>query len=144
MYIKTWGDECRTEFAQVGELRSPAGVNVMALTATTTTDTFTIISQRLSMFDPVVVALPPNRDNITYQVHEKVDLDELATAVCHDLNARRMCFPKTIIYVRTYTISINMYLAIKMKISKHRHRSTYYKARCIYIVRLAPSELQMT
>ena len=113
----------------------------MALTATTTTDTFTIVSQRLSMFDPVVVALPLNRDTIT---HEKVDLDELATVVCHDLNARRMCFSKTIIYVRTYTICINMYLAIKMKISKHRHRSTYYKARCIYIVRLAPSELQMT
>ena len=116
--VQTWGDEFRRMFAQVGELRSlfPAGVKVMALTATTTTDTFTIVSRRLSMCDPIIVALPPNKDNITYKVHEKIDLDVFTTMLCCGLNKERMCFPKTIIYVRTYTDCINMYLAIKGKI----------------------------
>ena len=57
-------------FSQVGELRSliPAGVNIMALMATATADTLSTVSQRLCMANPVIVALPPYRDNIAYQV----------------------------------------------------------------------------
>lgn len=64
--VCTWGDEFRTVFAQIGELQSliPAGVNIMALTATTTSSTLTIVSRRLSMDNPVVVASKQGQYNI--------------------------------------------------------------------------------
>lgn len=39
--VKTWGDQFRTTFAQIGDLRSliPSTVNIMALTATATSET---------------------------------------------------------------------------------------------------------
>lgn len=116
--VRTWGDEFRTVFAQIGELRSliPAEVNIMALTATTTSSTLTIVSRRLSLDNPVVVALPPNKDNITYNVHEKVDIDDFKNTLCTEIASKRTQFPKTIIYVRTYANCINMYLVIKVKL----------------------------
>ena len=96
--VKTWGDEFRTVFGQVGELR-PTGVNVIALTATATAETLTIVSQRLCMVNPVVVALPPYRDNIAYQIRTNVDLDAFTTSLCSELACKRLKFPKTIIYV---------------------------------------------
>ena len=83
--MKTWGDEV---FAQVGELRSliPARVNIIALTATATIETMDIVSHRLCLKNPVIVALPPYRDNITYRMHTKVELD-----MCCELSG---CSPK--------------------------------------------------
>lgn len=118
--VKTWGDEFRTAFSQIGEMRSliPTGVNIMALTATATTDTLRIVSNRLCMVNPVIIALPPYRDNITYQLWAKVDLDRFTDSLCSDLASKRLRFPKTIIYVRTYANCINMYMAIKAKIGE--------------------------
>ena len=55
--VKTWGDEFRTTFAEIGTLRSlvSSKVNVMALTATATTTTYHIVIERLSMVDTVLV-----------------------------------------------------------------------------------------
>lgn len=63
---KELGDEFRSAFSKIGDLRSilPAGINVMALTATATVETFDFMSRRLSMKDPTPIALPPNHDNI--------------------------------------------------------------------------------
>lgn len=49
--IKTWGDKFRPSFSKVGELRSliPASVNMMALTATATMETYHIIIDSLCM-----------------------------------------------------------------------------------------------
>ena len=118
--VKTWGDEFRTVFGQGGELRSliPTGVNVIALTATATAETLTIVSQRLCMVNPVVVALPPYRDNIAYQIRTNVDLDAFTTSLCSELACKRLKFPKTIIYVRTYLSCADMYMAIKRKIGE--------------------------
>lgn len=51
--VKTWGDKFRTSFSKIGELRSllPVGVNVMALTATATMQTYCVACERLSMHD---------------------------------------------------------------------------------------------
>lgn len=66
--VKTWGDDFRKTFSQIGDLRSvlPANVNVLALTATATIDTFHAVTQRLSMENTKLVALPPFRNNIIY------------------------------------------------------------------------------
>lgn len=52
--VKTWGDEFRRAFSKIGDLRSilPASINVMALTATPTVETFDIVSQLLYL--PIV------------------------------------------------------------------------------------------
>ena len=116
--VKSWGDEFRTVFSQVGELRSliPAAVNIIALTATATLDTVNIVSHRLCLKNPTIVALPPYRDNIAYQIRSKVELDMFTTTLCDELASKRLMFPKTIIYVRTYRSCIDVYMAIKGKL----------------------------
>lgn len=68
--IKMWGDEFRKAFAMIGDLRSviPSGVNVMALTATATSETYHCALKHLAMKDTVLVALPPDRGNIKYTI----------------------------------------------------------------------------
>ena len=115
--VKTWGDEFRTAFAHIGELRSliPSTVNILALTATATSHTMSVVTQRLSMVNPRLVALSPHRENIRYKMHNKTDIDGFTSSLCIELSCRRMNFPKTIIYVRTYTDCIEIYMQIKQK-----------------------------
>ena len=67
---------------------------MVSLTATATEETLDIVSRRLCVVNPVVVALPPYRDNITYQLHPKIDLDTFTTTLCSELNTKRLVFPK--------------------------------------------------
>ena len=57
------GDEFRTDFADIGNIRSllPKKVNIMALTVTSTETTLSSVKSRLTMEDAVV---PPDRSNI--------------------------------------------------------------------------------
>ncbi len=77
--VKVWGDEFRTAFAQIGDLRSLIAkkVKIMALTATATTETFYVVTSRLSMDNPKLIALPPSRENIMYHFHPKINLSSL-------------------------------------------------------------------
>ena len=106
-----------TTFALLGELRSlfPSGTCVIALTATATSETLRVVSQRLSIIHPTIVALPPYRENISYRVHERTDLDSYTTSLCSELKNKRMCFPKTVIFVRTYSDCSDMYMLMKQK-----------------------------
>ena len=115
--VKTWGDKFRKTFANIGELRSiiPVSVKVLALTATATTETFFTVTRRLSMDNPNLVALPPNRDNIGYKVAPKIDIHELTDSLCVELKSKRCYFPKTIIFVRTYQDCSNIYMFLKKK-----------------------------
>lgn len=117
--VKTWGDQFRKTFAMIGELRSliPTSVNILALTATATTETFHIVVRRLAMSNPTLIALPPNRDNISYKVHAKVDINELVTLLCIELKAKRCAFPKTLIFVRMYQHCSNLYMLIKKEMA---------------------------
>ena len=57
------GDEFRTAFADIGNIRSllPKKVNIMALTATSTKTTLSSVKSRLAMKDAVVIGLPPEK-----------------------------------------------------------------------------------
>ena len=81
--VKTWGDQFRTVFSEIGNLQSliPNLVHILAQTATATTETFHVVSKRLSMDDPYLVALPPYRDNISYTILAKVHIDVLTTSL---------------------------------------------------------------
>ena len=52
--IKTWDEEFITVFAQIGDLSSllPTTVNVMALTATATSETLDVVTRNLSLDRP--------------------------------------------------------------------------------------------
>ena len=115
--VRTWGDQFRTTFAQIGDLRSliPSAVHIMALTATATMETFYVVTHRLSMDEPTLIALPPYRDNIAYRVHSKADLDEFTTTLCREFASTRTSFPKTVVYVRAYSDCSSVYMLLKHK-----------------------------
>lgn len=74
------GDEFRKAFALIGELRCliPHHVRMLALTATATQTTFDAVVERLSLEDPVTIALPPCRANIKLIVRPATKLEEFA------------------------------------------------------------------
>ena len=90
------GDKFRTAFAQIGEVRCliPSSVNVMALTATSTIETFQVVLQRLSLFNPVTVAVSPNRGNIKLLVQPSKSLKEFGATIVQELKAKRKRYPK--------------------------------------------------
>ena len=116
--VKTWGDEFRKTFAQIGNVRSmiPKTVNVLALTATATAETFHVVTKRLSMDTPTLVALPPYRDNISYSVPPKVDVDQFIDSIAIELKEKRTMFPKTVVYVRSYSDCSKIYMSLKVKL----------------------------
>ena len=69
------GKTFRTEFGNLGEVRSliPENVRMLALTATATIETRRAIHvcKTLGMLNPVVVAESPNKPNIKYVVINK-------------------------------------------------------------------------
>lgn len=113
--IKTWGDKFRVAFAKLGDLRSvvPSETNVMALTATATQKTFHVIKERLSMSDPVLVSMSPLRNNISYRVLPKVDINQFCSEICTNLKTERCAYPKTVIFVQTYSDCCNIYLGLR-------------------------------
>ena len=115
--VKTWGDQFRPTFAQIGDLRSliPSTVNVMALTATATSETFDVVRYRLSMDKPTLIALPPHSNSIKYQVSSKIGVDDFTTSLCREFASKRTSFPKTVIYVRTYSDCSSIYMLLKHK-----------------------------
>ena len=72
------GDKFRQAFSKIGELRSiiPDHVHLLALTATATKDTFQAVCSRLSLVDPVVIALSPDRPNLMLNIMGKPTIEE--------------------------------------------------------------------
>ena len=70
------GDDFRTAFADLGSIRSllPSTVNIMALTATATKATVSIVVSQLAMQDPAIIGLAPDRPNIKLVVDRCPDL----------------------------------------------------------------------
>ena len=107
-------------FSKIGELRSILQENVkfMALTATATTETFHVVSQRLHMNSPNLIAIPPARDNIMYEVRPNITKEDLAIFLSNGLKEKRLNFPKTILFVREFSDCSNLYKLIRLKMGK--------------------------
>ena len=97
--VKTWGDTFRYIFAEIGTLRS---LKMMALTTTYTSETLQIVKDRLSMTDPMIITLCPQRFNIFYSVKSAISLDQLSSNVVEQFSKDRSRFVKTGIFCRTY------------------------------------------
>jgi superfamily II DNA helicase RecQ len=113
--VKTWGEKFRTAFGKIGDLRSviPKDVNILALTATATMETYNIVSQKLCMVNPRLVALPPSRDNILYEVKEGTNIEQLVLLLSDKVKAG--C-SKTLVFVRQLTDCSNLYLHLRKQL----------------------------
>ena len=119
--VKTWGDQFRVVFSHIGDIRSlvPSHVNLMALTATATSDTLYSVVQRLSLKQPVIIAMSPYRNNISYKLADKATIDELTTELCEELKSKGPTFPKTVVFVRSYKDCSYIYVMLKWKLGKY-------------------------
>ena len=81
------GETFRRAFFEIGTLRSliPKSVNVMALTATATNQTISIVTSRLAMDDPMIIGLNTDRSNIKYIVKPSESIKEISTALADEL-----------------------------------------------------------
>jgi len=116
------GDQFRVAFSCIGDICSliPSHVKVMALTATATRDTLDSVVQRLSLKVPAVIAIYPNRSNISYELLDKTTIDEFTTGICKELKSKGIEFPKTVIFVGLLLHLCN----IKMKVWAIFYKST--------------------
>ena len=96
--VKTWGDKFRVAFSHIGDIRSlvPSHVNLMALTATATSDTLHSVEQRWSLKAPVIIAMSPYRNNISYELANEASIDEYTSELCEELKSKGTGFPKTL------------------------------------------------
>ena len=117
--VKSWGDQFRKAFARIGDLCSLIfkNVNVLALTATATTQSLSLVIERLSMHNVSVVAVPPSRDNIMYKVMSKANsnINTFTDEIVEEISSTGLNYPKTIVYARTYKDCINLYQLLKSK-----------------------------
>ena len=112
------GESFRREFSRLGEVRSviPEHVNVMALTATATTSSRAEIIQSLDMQNPVIVSVPPIKDNIYYCVSEKSSISASLGPLCDRLASRRTSMGRTIIFCRKYDEVTAIYYFFKRRL----------------------------
>ena len=94
------GDNFRVSFSKIGELRSllPDKVSIMALTATATTETLKIVTDRLSLRNPVVVGITPNQGNLKFFVEPLPNATTLCETLSDGLKRLRLDFPKTLVF----------------------------------------------
>ena len=109
------GDDFRTAFADLGSIRSllPSTVNIMALTATATKATVSIVVSRLAMQDPAIIGLAPDRPNIKLVVDRCPDLYNLCKFLAKELKEKRIAATKTVVFCRSLKTCAKMCLILK-------------------------------
>ena len=115
--VKFWGDQFRQTFALIGDLRSliPSNVKLLALTATATIETYQCVVKRLSMDNPVLVSISPERSNIIYLVRPKTSLEYLSHQLYQEFCENEV-FPKTILFVRKFSDCSDLYTILQGKL----------------------------
>ena len=110
-------DEFRPAFAEIGEVRSivPDGIPVLALTATTTYTILQGVVSRLSLRvkEMTVVAIPPQRCNITYYVRPLQPISDFGRELSDSLSHLRTEFPKSLVFCRKYQDCSELYLTLR-------------------------------
>ena len=118
--IQSWGDEFRTAFAEIRNIRSiiPKRVKIMALTATATQSTLEIIIDRLALDKPTIITISPQRTNIFYKVEPAISLDQLTTNISEEMTEKGLNFPKTVLFCRQYCDCSNLYITLRHKLGE--------------------------
>jgi len=115
------GDEFRTEFSKIGELRSllPSCVNIMALTATATLEILKLVTECLSLDNPIVIGLSPNQTHIFYDVEKLPDMVDYCKKLSANLMIQHQSFPKMLIFCHNYTDCGKMYSNFEVLMGPH-------------------------
>lgn len=90
----------------------------MALTATATTETLKIVTDRLSLKNPVVIGLTPNQLNIKFFVEPLPAATILCDTLSDGLKSLRLGFPKTLVFCCTLGNCSTLYQMIRAKRGK--------------------------
>ena len=90
----------------------------MALTATC--DTFNIIMKQLSLKNPLIMAVSPNRPNIKLSIKPSQPLEEFAMDVAEELKVKNKDYPKTIIFRNCYNDCSRIYERLLNHLGKDR------------------------
>lgn len=119
--VKTWGDNFRIAFAEIGTLRSliPKEVRVMALTATATLQTLKVVEERLSMDDPNIIALSPQRSNIFLSMKPPINVGKLGCDLAEEFMANKKKFLKTVLFCRSYRDCADLFTTLKCKLGEN-------------------------
>ena len=88
----------------------------MALTATATTSSRTEIIRSLDMQNPVIVSVPPIKDNIFFCVLDKCTISASLGPLCDRLAIRRINMGRTIIFCRKYDEVTAIYYFFKQRL----------------------------
>ena len=99
----------------MGTVRSilPKNIGILALTATVTKETYSVIIDRLCMNDPSIVGLSSVRHNITYEVEPYIKLNDLCSLLSSELLEHRAKVPKTVLFCRTLQGCADIYVGLR-------------------------------
>lgn len=115
------GDDFRTEYARLNEIRSilPHNVNVMALTATATKALREEVSQMLAMKNPVIVSVSPDKVNIKYSVINHETIVKTFGPIVKRLYDSKDDVGRTIIFCQTLNDCCQLYRFFRQKLGDH-------------------------
>ena len=108
------GDKFRVDFSKLGELRSLISVNVIALTATATSETLKVVKECLSLDDPAVIGLSPNLPNVFYSAVKLPKLEDFCRGLTNAIMKHRVLYPKTIIFCHSYSDCGDIYHMVEV------------------------------
>lgn len=100
---------------RIGEVRSilPGGLNIMALTATATKTLRYLVSRRIGMRDPYILAISPCKKNMMYSVGKFEDVSSTFKVVIERLRDK---IPKIIIYGKSFGMCADIYLYFRERL----------------------------
>ena len=104
LFFVYWGDVFCKSIRQIGEICGllPACVNIMALSATATRTVRCVVSKRLSLHNPFILAIPPCRSNIKYSVVKFTSMHEAFIGYVDDVRLHKNDTERMIIYCNTF------------------------------------------
>jgi len=118
IYNSFRGDEFQLTFAEIGSLL-PQSVRILALTAAATKETLESVKTRLSLQDPAITGLPPDRINIKYIVKKCPAMRDLCHQLSDELTSKRSQTPKTVLFCRSLQHCANIFATIKRLLGKN-------------------------
>lgn len=100
--------------------------NVLALTATATKLTFEIVSDRLGLINPALVATSCNRSNIKLLVKAKQTLEEFCFELSQKIKLEKVKYPKTIVFCRSYKECTDLFVTLMEQLGEDATHPTGY------------------
>ena len=92
----------------------------MALSATATRSVRKVVSRRLCMHNPYIVAVPPCRDNIKYSVSKFTSFNEAFSPYVSDIVLRNINADRVIVYCNSFRLCCDIRDLFYKQLHKNR------------------------